>query len=205
MSMGVWYFCPLPMPVFLLGYIFILNLVENNSTKNLLIASFWVIIVSFIDIRVALLIMLSALLWIVIVKISWFIVYILYRIILSSGHLFWILPALKTGISLPGSYGGSGNVEQFSFFPRDIYYYCLNPIGIQIFLVTSKFLDGIFVGIPLLTILALGFAKTTPKYKLTVALVFIIVINEAVIPTDGYTKIFLDLFSFVILLSLVCY
>ena len=156
------------------GLYFILNLVENNSTKNLLIASFWVIIVSFIDIRVALLIMLSALLWIVIVKkylglLSIFCIGLFLVVV----HLFWILPALKTGISLPGSYGGSGNVEQFSFFSSGHLLLLSQPHWYSNIFGDIQIPRWYFVGIPLLTILALGFAKTTPKYKLTVALVFI--------------------------------
>ncbi len=156
------------------GLYFILNLVENNSTRNLLVASFWLIVVSFFDIRVALLIMLSALLWVVVVrKYRSLLSIISLGVFLITAHLFWILPALKTGVSLPVAYTANGGVEQFSLFSSGHLLLLSQPHWYSNIFGDIQIPRWYFAGLPLLIFLALGFAKSTPKYKLLVALAFI--------------------------------
>lgn len=152
----------------------IINLIENNSIKNWLIASFWIVTMSFFDIRTVLFVFMSAVVWIILVK--------KYRILLSTlsiglflvvVHLFWILPALKTGISLPVSYGGSGSIEQFNLFSSGHLLLLSQPHWYSNIFGDIQIPRWYFAGIPLLIVLALGFAKVTQKYKLFVGLTII--------------------------------
>lgn len=156
------------------GVYFVLNLTENNSIKNWVIASSWLVIMSFFDIRIVLLTILMSVVWIIIARKYKSLFKILgIGIILVVVHLYWILPALKTGLPLPISYGIGGNVEQFNLFSSGHLLLLSQPHWYSNIFGVIQSPRWYFIGIPLLVIVALGFAKVTPKSKLFVSLTIV--------------------------------
>lgn len=156
---------------FPMGVYWALNLSENNSTKNWIVASLWTLLISFFDIRVVPLLLSIAIIWTVIIKkYRGIFALVSVGLFLVAAHLFWILPALKTGVSLPVSYAVNGGGEQFSLFSSGHLLFMSQPHWYSNIFGSIQTPRWYFIGIPFLVILALGFAKATPKYKLLTGL-----------------------------------
>ena len=154
-------------------YLFI-KLIENNTFKNWLLFSFWVVMVSFFDIRSTVLTYVTTFIWIIIVKKYRGLLLLLgVGLFLITSHFYWLLPALKTGVSLPTSYVSNNSVEQFSFFSSGHLLFVSQPHWYSNVFGDIQIPRWYFVGIPLLIVLALGFAKVTQKYKLFICLTII--------------------------------